>query len=252
MNVNDARSRLRTPSQTPSSSSDHVSLARPIKRPWYTRLPSVAHHSIGTRLRLFVHLIVSNVRRLVPRKFDALHLKQRLPSLTGRQWAIGLAIMIVSGLWLVLHRPPSPHTQTAAPSTSAATSATLVKENPPFPALLPSGKNAGELGGWTRISPSSKDAAYAYVDHIGTVQINVSQQILPDNFRSTPEDSLRTLAESFDARETIKAGDTTVYIGTSTKGPQSIIFAKNNLLVLIKSSGRIAEPLWTNYIKDLD
>lgn len=264
MNVDDARSRLRTPHSGKARQPEvDRSTARPVRRPWYEHLLRLAaatrqprHGAVRattstprpasrtSRLRTIVQYLTRCATRIVS------WLRRR----SRRQQLLILTGCLIA-LWYGTHLSPATHSPSSSPAVRPPTSsppAVLPKETPPFPTLLPVGKNISELGGWTRISPTDNAATYAFVDHIGTVQINVSQQILPESFRSTPEDSLRTLAESFDARETIKAGDTTVYIGTSTKGPQSIIFAKNNLLVLIKSSSRIAEPLWTNYIKDLN
>lgn len=255
------RRRLRTPVTRTSTS--HLPSARPIKqslahrligifklsslRPRFARLVTFLRHVTRTN-QPRIKRILAKCRQLLSRLPS---LPRTIPRLTRKQWLIVAACGVL--VWFTVTRPPvkpSPVKSTEIkPSSQTQVVTGPVKESPPFASLLPTGKNIEELGGWSRISPPDKDPVYAYVDRIGTIQINVSQQQLPRQLES--DDDIRQLADSFDAREVIKAGDTTVYIGTSSKGPQSIIFTKNNLLILIKSTNRIAEPLWQNYIKSL-
>lgn len=261
MNVNDARSRLRKPLSPRAQSATSHTAARPIKRLWYTRILSAATF-ISRKLSSIIQprplsRIIAPLRK-IPRSIRLASFRTALSRtwaqlIARKKFVIIASVICVFAVWFIRQPQPAVPTSTKTNGThSSSQPAALPKETPPFPALLPIGKSANDLGGWTRISPTNNDATYAYVDHIGSTQINVSQQVLPKSFRDNIDDSIRTLAESFDARETIRAGDITVYIGTSVKGPQSIIFTKNNLLILIKSSGKIAEPLWQNYIKDLD
>lgn len=127
----------------------------------------------------------------------------------------------------------------------------LTKGIPEFTTLIPAGKTINDLGGWTRVSPSSADPVFAYIDKISNIPINLSQQPLPDNFKTDTEDQIASLASDFKATEKITVGSTIVYIGTSAKGPQSAIFSKNDLLILIKSSVQISNDSWANYINSL-
>jgi hypothetical protein len=123
-------------------------------------------------------------------------------------------------------------------------------QSPDFETVLPSGKTIDELGGWGRVSPEGSDPVFAFVDNIDGVQLNVSQQALPFKLRSNP-DEVRKLAEQFSANRTIDIGGDAAYIGTSDKGPQSVILAKNDLLILIKSSGKLTDQQWKDYIDSL-
>jgi hypothetical protein len=123
---------------------------------------------------------------------------------------------------------------------------------PTYRTVLPDGKSADELGGWQRISPPEKDPVFAYNDTINGIPITVSQQPLPDSFKTDTASHVAELAKSYNATVNITAGDTTVYIGTSVKGPQSVILTKKNLLVLIKSQKTIDNAAWEDYIKSLD
>jgi hypothetical protein len=121
--------------------------------------------------------------------------------------------------------------------------------NPEFRAVLPRNKSIDELGGWTRISPPNNEPVYAYTDKIGNTAITVSEQLLPDSFANT---GIADLAKQFNATNKLEGLTTEVYYGTSAKGPQSVIFAKNELLILIKSQAKISDEAWVVYIKSLN
>lgn len=128
----------------------------------------------------------------------------------------------------------------------------LGQEQPTFDTVLPKGKSIADFGGWTRVSPSDRNAVFAYVDHIGKVQINVSEQPLPDAFDGDIENQIGYLAKGYHADVKIDADGTDVYVGTSAKGPQSVIFTKNGLLMLIKSSAKISDDDWAAYVRSLN
>lgn len=127
----------------------------------------------------------------------------------------------------------------------------LTKGTPNYATLLPAGKSIESLGGWTLVSPPDRSPVYTYVDKIGTVQINVSEQPLPPSFRGNPTQQVEELARGFSATEKIMAGGTTVYIGTSIQGPQSVIFNKDKLLILVKSTSAITNDQWAAYVSSL-
>ena len=129
---------------------------------------------------------------------------------------------------------------------------TDVITNPGYETILPTGKTITQLGGWERISPPERDPVFAYTDTINDVSINVSQQPLPELFKTDTTGKVAELAKSYNATKKINADTTTVYIGTSAQGPQSVIFTKNDLLVLIKSQENINDDAWVNYIKSLN
>lgn len=128
----------------------------------------------------------------------------------------------------------------------------LPKGNPKFAALVPAGKNMKQLGGWTRVSPPDREEVYAYTDKIGAASISVSQQPLPQEFRVDSDEKIKQLAESFLATEKVTVGSTVFYIGTSAEGPQSVILSKKNLLILMKSNGKINSNHWAEYVNSLE
>lgn len=127
----------------------------------------------------------------------------------------------------------------------------LTKGTPDYATVLPSGKTIQDLGGWTLVSPAGRDPVFAYIDKIGNMQINVSQQPLPKNFKPDTSEKIEKLAMDYGASEKLTVGNTIVHIGTSEKGPQSVIFHMNDLLILIKSSVRIDNSEWAAYVNSL-
>lgn len=136
-------------------------------------------------------------------------------------------------------------------ATNQPVNGQLQKGTPNFETVLPTGKTIQDYGGWTRVSPPNRDPVFAYVDTIGGIPINVSQQPLPKEFSDQPDEQIESLAQGYLATKKLKVGSTTVYLGTSGKGPQSVIFTKNNLLILIKASAGVADEQWKEYIQSL-
>lgn len=136
-------------------------------------------------------------------------------------------------------------------SRAASAAPRLVRGTPTYPTVLPAGKTIESLGGWTRISPPSRNPVFAYVDQLGPAQLGVSQQPLPEDFQRDTSEKMSELAQGFKANEKITAGSTTIYIGSSVQGPQSVIVTKKNLLILIKSSVHIENNQWAAYINSL-
>lgn len=122
---------------------------------------------------------------------------------------------------------------------------------PSISTVLPKGKSIQSLGGWNLVSPAGNDPVYAYVDSINGVAITVSQQTLPKSLQQDTDAKVAELAKAYSATNKIAAGEVSVYIGTNAKGPQSVIFTKEGLLIMIKSKGTIKESDWATYIQSL-
>lgn len=125
-------------------------------------------------------------------------------------------------------------------------------ENVEYQTILPAGKAIDTLGGWKQVSPDGQDPVYAYTDTLGGVSISVSQQPIPDAFIGNTARRVAELAKSYGATTELTAGDTLFFIGTSAKGPQSVIFTKNNLLIMIKSESQITNDAWISYVSGLN
>lgn len=122
---------------------------------------------------------------------------------------------------------------------------------PFYETLLPAGKTIEQLGGWTRVSPPDRNAVFAYTDSIDNNRIVISQQPLPEDFKEDTEAQVEALAKGYKATEKITVSGLIVHIAKSAKGPQSIVFAKKGLLVLIRSSVTISNDQWIGYINSL-
>ncbi len=123
---------------------------------------------------------------------------------------------------------------------------------PGFQTVLPDGKPISKLGGWQRVSPPKNEPVFAFSDTVDGVPVTVSQQPLPDSFKSNLNSQVAELAKKFNATTELEASDTTVYVGTSSKGPQSVIVAKNGLLILIKSQKVVSDVAWADYVRSLN
>jgi len=141
------------------------------------------------------------------------------------------------------------HNQEAASTRAAATKSS---EQPHYPTLLPGNTSIATLGGWQRVSPPDSDPVFAYADTINNVNVTVSEQPLPSSFKSAVDIHVASLAEQYNATKQLHAGSTTVYVGTSAKGPQSVILTEKGVLILIKSQKTISDKAWINYVNSLD
>ena len=134
------------------------------------------------------------------------------------------------------------------PAANESAQTSLV-EDTGFQTILPAGRSISSLGGWERISPLNTAPVYAFADTIDDVPVSVSQQPLP--FSGAIDEQVAQLASAYNATNVLQAEDIKVYIGTSAKGPQSVIFTKKDLLVLIKSQAKIENESWKRYISSL-
>jgi hypothetical protein len=120
---------------------------------------------------------------------------------------------------------------------------------PSFPVLSIDG--SGDVpGGYARINPPGSPNTYAYVDSLDGIPIKVSQQKAPDSVLADAS-KIQDLAVQFGATESFDAGELTIYIGKSANGPQSILYTKGGLLVLIAADQPISNSTWIEYISNL-
>jgi hypothetical protein len=158
----------------------------------------------------------------------------------------GGAIVLASLIIWASTRPAS-----TAPNTGSVQAPTLHQGTPSFSTILPAGENINHLGGWVRISPPKSAPVYTYVDHINGVQVDVSEQQLPPQLQSNTASQLYQVAQNFGADSKLTAGDSTFYIGTNANDAQSVILAKDNLLLLMKSVQIVPNDKWMNYINSM-
>lgn len=123
---------------------------------------------------------------------------------------------------------------------------------PDFTPVLPKGESIDSLEGWQKLTSPEGDVFYAFVDTVNGVTVNVSQQQLPGKFKQDLSNKMLEMARAYNANTKLEAGDgVRVYVGTSAKGPQSVLFTKNGVLVLMKSWATIPDAEWITYINSM-
>jgi hypothetical protein len=120
-----------------------------------------------------------------------------------------------------------------------------------FKTVTPNGKSIDSLGGWTKLNPPGSDLVAVYLDTLDSSHIQVSQQALPKALADDSHSKIKDFALSFGANQKIAAGDDNIYIGSASNQSQSLIFAKNGLLILIKSDGIVSNNSWLKYLESL-
>lgn len=135
--------------------------------------------------------------------------------------------------------------------TAPQSSADLPREKPSFKILYPGNKDENSVGELVKVSPPASAPVYTYLDNVGEIQLNVSQQELPDTFKINQDGELQKLAGSFQANDVIQVDSVKVYHGQSGSGVQSLLFIKGNLLITIRSSQKITNDTWAAYISAL-
>ena len=160
----------------------------------------------------------------------------------------GVAVLGIIGVGLFLYLPSrlSPH-ETVSTATSSVSN-----QKPTFAAVIPKSKSISDLGGWKQLTSPNGNTFYAYTDTIGDAKISVTQQQLPDSFKTNTDYQVSELAKQYYATDKIDVGGAKAYIGTSSKGPQSVIFSKKNLLIFLKSDKTLPDDTWKRYIAALN
>lgn len=162
------------------------------------------------------------------------------------------AIVFIGGYVGLQQLSPSNQSMSATLGDNGTQQRPATNEKPTFSTILPQGKSIDSLGGWARVSPPDRDPVFAFVDSLSEQQITISQQPLPVAASENAADKIKSIAYDFNAKERHTADDgTEFYVGTSSKGPQSVITGKNDLLILIKSPAAIEIEDWSTYIASL-
>jgi hypothetical protein len=161
-------------------------------------------------------------------------------------------VLVCLFLWLKPHYFPVSTAQTETTSTATAQTK-LSKGTPDFKTFLPAGKTIDSYGGWTRVSPNSAEAVYAYSDTLFGTGITVSQQKLPASFMSDTEKKIQQLQseQGYVTQHKIKSNGLTIYVGVSNKNYQSTIFVDEGILVLMTSYRPINDASIAEYIGSL-
>lgn len=123
-------------------------------------------------------------------------------------------------------------------------------KEPEFRTVLPEGD--ADYTSSKKIAYDAQKKVASYTDTLNGVPITVSQQPLPDSFKDDPDGQVKKIAENFSANKEIKAGGLVAYLGTSAKGPQSLVLKRGDLLIFIFSQRAIPDDVWGTYILALE
>lgn len=171
----------------------------------------------------------------------------KIPSqlLTHKKWLIGGAACVVLAAGLT-----TTAILTKGDRKGGDTSAVLSesKQGADFAYSLPKGDTKG-IDGEVRYDAERKVVNFR--DSIGGVEITISQQPLPEGLKEDTENKVKKLAADFSATKELTTANPTAYLGTSVKGPQTVIFSKKDLLVFIQSAKTIDDHDWAEYITNL-
>lgn len=153
---------------------------------------------------------------------------------------VGLPLVLIGfGVMNHITKPKS------NPSVQGATAQASTK--PDFSTLKPTTTDNQA----TTIKYDTTKKVASYNDVLNDVPITVSQQPLPSGFVSDPTGKVADLAKQINANDKISTSDTTAYAGLSIKGPQTVVFTKNDLLIFIYADKKIDVLTWTKYIESM-
>lgn len=119
------------------------------------------------------------------------------------------------------------------------------KEKPDFKVYYPA-KNKKE-----EMSYDYKKKVASYPDQIDTIPITISQQKLPDPFKANPVVELEKLAKQINANTKLETTSVNAFMGQSVRGPQTVVFVKDQTLIFIKSDSQVAISDWNKYLDSL-
>lgn len=149
-------------------------------------------------------------------------------------------IIFVSFKMFINRKVPDPGTGQSKPKVS---------HEPKFDIVTPAGRDIKKES----IQYDAEKNFAKYDDQIDGVQISVSQQPVPNNFKGNEAAELKLVAEGFAAKDQLQTdNDVAAYIGRSAKGPQTVILIKKDKLMFIKTASQIDVKSIEVYVNNLD
>jgi hypothetical protein len=118
-----------------------------------------------------------------------------------------------------------------------------------FQTVTPDGDVTNTTSQKVVYDPNKKVASFT--DKINGYEVTVSMQKLPDTFKPNIADNVKKVAEQFSATTVLAVDNGSAYLGTSPKGPQSVVGYRGDLLVFIKSDVKIDDKAWASYFNSL-
>jgi hypothetical protein len=178
----------------------------------------------------------------VPKK----HAKKAAKALTSApKWAYAVAALIALPAFLitlgVINHKPS----IKKPAVQGESKAAIAD----FQTVTPEGDITNTTSQKITYDPSKKVASFT--DKINGYEVTVSMQKLPDTFKPNISENVKKVADQFAATTVLVVDNGSAYLGTSAKGPQSVVGYRGDLLVFMKSDVKIDPKAWADYFNSL-
>lgn len=155
-------------------------------------------------------------------------------------------IVVFGGFRLIVGRnqtPDSAKPETAQEQAEAA-----------FNPLIPLANLKDAAGEQTKpeFKYDSEKKVLAYVTKYNTASLTISQQVVPDKFKTDPA-QLFSLAQSMSATKTLETQKGAAYVATDEKtNAQTAVFVTDEVLVFLKTDKKLDDDEWKFYINQLN
>lgn len=154
--------------------------------------------------------------------------------------AVGFVLLLIAGAVGINHLNKS--------SGTLGSNTEIKQTAPTFETLAPPEKEVKEQP----VSYDEEKGVASFAHKIGDTDVTVSQQPLPNSFKTNPDREVENLAKSLKASRVITAGEVKAYSGFSSEdGSQTVLFTKNKLLIFIRAQKAIKDDALAQYILSL-
>lgn len=162
---------------------------------------------------------------------------------------LSLGILAIFIVWSPHEADPSKTLGTSEENTISVDGSIDVL--PEFNILYPTGKDVASLESVTRKAPDG-NVIHTFKDTINSIEFELTQQELPDKFKSDQESQLLEVATNFQATKIIQIDDQKVYTGVNENtGIQSVFTIKDDKFISIKALQELTDDDWAAYIISL-
>ncbi len=91
----------------------------------------------------------------------------------------------------------------------------------------------------------------SYQDTINGVNLTITQQALPEKFKSNTAEEIKAFATAQNFKDSLSVDNGVAYVGMSAFGPQSVVYQKDQTLIFIQSVKKIPNGTWIKYLNGL-
>jgi hypothetical protein len=186
------------------------------------------------------------IPKLKKPKIPKKHAKKAARALkSAPKWAYAVAVLVALPAFLITlgvinHKPA-----TKKPSVQGESKVAIAD----FQTVTPDGDITNTTSQKVTYDPGKKVASFT--DKINGYEVTVSMQKLPDTFKPNIADNVKKVADQFSATTVLAVDNGSAYLGTSAKGPQSVVGYRGDLLVFMKSDTKIDAKAWAEYFNSL-